>query len=221
MCDRCKRDEKECCSDCDQRDMCVNAFLELSYNSQSKNLHTRVCGPNERAMLESLCFSIILLQQLLHQHKESRTQCVLFQSQVVQSFFGRILDKVVFLFVSSFALLKKNKKKQINIYTYIFIWFFFFYTQDIKITKRYLLLDSAVIHSSRQHQVLPLLKECLERVSNRHFVMLLHLEGVPQHKCSIAALQGYGKISETTLDSFIGEENNNNNNYYLNHDGGV
>ncbi|ETO02646.1 hypothetical protein RFI_34772, partial [Reticulomyxa filosa] len=93
----CKRDEKECCGD--QRDMCVDVFLELSDNSQAKNLHTRVCGPNERAMRESICFSIILLQQLLlHQHKENRTRCVLFQLQVIQSFFGRNLAKAVFLF---------------------------------------------------------------------------------------------------------------------------
>ncbi|ETO01167.1 hypothetical protein RFI_36273, partial [Reticulomyxa filosa] len=88
-------------------------------------------------------------------------------------------------------------------------------------TDCWILQSFTQLRISRQHQILPLLKKFLERVSNRHFVVLLHLEGVPQHKCSIAALQGYGKISETTLDSFIGEENNNNNNYYLNHDGGV
>ncbi|ETO01681.1 hypothetical protein RFI_35759 [Reticulomyxa filosa] len=51
----------------------------------------------------------------------------------------------------------------------------------------------------------------------RQFVVLLHLKGVPQHECSVAALQGYGKIFETTIDSFI----SNSNYHYLNHDGTV
>ncbi|ETN99993.1 hypothetical protein RFI_37465, partial [Reticulomyxa filosa] len=61
---------------------------------------------------------------------------------------------------------------------------------------------------SQRHQALTLLKTFLERVSKRHFVVLSHLEGVSKHEGSVAALQGYGKTSETTLCSFMDDDDN-------------